>query len=120
MVLSSGDGPVLTASRATEGCDPSNGRRGAPDLQHAPALESSETQERGGGKGVFDLRVYKRDRASAPMVLCNGGLHFPALVLLPPRSRLKGTLVEHFEDWRSPIRRPGPARSTHPRSARDR
>jgi hypothetical protein len=47
--------------------------------------------------GAIDLPVYKRDRSSAPTVFCNGGLHFHALVLLPPTSRLKGSLPDHFE-----------------------
>jgi hypothetical protein len=47
--------------------------------------------------GAVDLPVYKRDRSSAPKVLCNGGLHFHGLVLLPPASRLKGSLPDHFE-----------------------
>jgi hypothetical protein len=45
---------------------------------------------------VADLPVYKRDRASAPAVLCNGGLHFHALLLVPPTSRFDGPLDEHF------------------------
>src|ERR1700733_12927751 len=48
--------------------------------------------------GVMDLRVYKRDRASGPMVLCNGGLHVHALMLMPPASRLKESLADHFRD----------------------
>jgi hypothetical protein len=47
--------------------------------------------------GAVDLPVYKRDRSSAPPVFCNGGLHFHALVLMPPSSRLKGSLPDHFE-----------------------
>jgi hypothetical protein len=47
--------------------------------------------------GVADLPVYKRNRASAPMISCNGGLHFHALVLMPPASRLNGSLADHFE-----------------------
>ena len=43
-----------------------------------------------------DLRVYKRDRTSSPTVLCNGGLHFHALLLVPPRSRLTDSVEEHF------------------------
>ena len=46
--------------------------------------------------GAVDLPVYKRDRSSAPPVFCNGGLHFHALVLMPPSSRLKGSLPDHF------------------------
>ena len=43
-----------------------------------------------------DLPVYKRHRTSAPTVLCNGGLHFHALLLIPPASRLEGSVDEHF------------------------
>ena len=50
--------------------------------------------------GVMDLPVYKRDRASGPMVLCNGGLHVHALMLMPPASRLKESLADHFRDKR--------------------
>jgi hypothetical protein len=46
--------------------------------------------------GLADLPVYKRDRSAAPRVRCNDGIHFHALVLLPPSSRLKGSLVDHF------------------------
>jgi hypothetical protein len=56
--------------------------------------------------GALDLPVYKRDRSSAPIVLCNGGLHFHALVLLPPSSRLKGSLVDHFREMRDLYVRP--------------
>ncbi|MHC2423282.1 hypothetical protein ACVII1_006286 [Bradyrhizobium elkanii] len=48
--------------------------------------------------GAFDLPVYKADRSNAPLVLCNGGLHLHALVLVPPSSRLKGSLVDYFQD----------------------
>jgi hypothetical protein len=47
--------------------------------------------------GAADLPVYKRDRSSAPKVFCNGGLHFHALVLIPPASRLKESLPDHFD-----------------------
>lgn len=47
--------------------------------------------------GVADLPVYKRNRAAAPMITYNDGLHFHALVLIPPVSRLKGSLADHFE-----------------------
>jgi hypothetical protein len=57
--------------------------------------------------GAFDLPVYKRDLTSAPTVLCNGGLHFHALVLMPPSSRLKGSLVDHFLEKRDLYVRPG-------------
>jgi hypothetical protein len=48
--------------------------------------------------GAPDLPVYKRDKASGPTVLCNGGLHVHALLLMPPASRLKGSLVDHFRE----------------------
>jgi hypothetical protein len=48
--------------------------------------------------GAVDLPVYKRDKASGPMVLCNGGLHVHALMLMPPTSRLKGSLADHFRE----------------------
>jgi hypothetical protein len=48
--------------------------------------------------GVADLPVYKRDRSTSPMSLCNGGLHFHALLLVPPESRLEGTVEQHFGD----------------------
>ena len=48
--------------------------------------------------GAMDLPVYKRDRASGPMVLCNGGLHVHALMLMPPASRLKESLADHFRE----------------------
>jgi hypothetical protein len=47
--------------------------------------------------GAADLPVYKRDWSSAPKVFCNGGLHFHALVLIPPVSRLKESLADHFD-----------------------
>jgi hypothetical protein len=47
-----------------------------------------------------DLPVFKRNRTSSPMVLCNGGLHFHALLLVPPISRLKDSVEEHFRDQR--------------------
>jgi hypothetical protein len=50
--------------------------------------------------GAMDLPVHKRDKASGPMVLCNGGLHVHALMLMPPTSRLKGSLADHFREKR--------------------
>jgi hypothetical protein len=50
--------------------------------------------------GAVDLPVYKRDKASGPMVVCNGGLHVHALLLMPPASRLKGSLADHFREMR--------------------
>ena len=46
---------------------------------------------------ALDLPVYKRDKASGPMVLCNGGLHFHALMMMPPTSRLKESPAAHFQ-----------------------
>jgi hypothetical protein len=51
--------------------------------------------------GAMDLPVYKRDKASGPMVFCNGGLHVHALLLMPPTSRLKGSLADHFAEKRT-------------------
>jgi hypothetical protein len=34
------------------------------------------------------------------MVLCNGGPHVHALMLMPPTSRLKGSLADHFREKR--------------------
>jgi hypothetical protein len=50
--------------------------------------------------GAVDLPVYKRDRTSGPMVLRNGGLHVHVLLLMPPASRLKGSLADHFREKR--------------------
>jgi hypothetical protein len=50
--------------------------------------------------GAVDLPVYKRDKASGPMIFCNGGLHVHALLLMPPVSRLKGSLTDHFREKR--------------------
>jgi hypothetical protein len=50
--------------------------------------------------GAMDLPVYKRDKSSGPMVLCNGGLHVHVLMLIPPTSRLKGSLSDHFREKR--------------------
>jgi hypothetical protein len=47
--------------------------------------------------GAVDLPVYKLDRSSAPLVRCNGGLHFHALILIPHRSRLREPLQDHFQ-----------------------
>jgi hypothetical protein len=46
--------------------------------------------------GAVDLPVYKFDRSSAPLVRCNGGLHFHAMILVPDRSRLREPLQDHF------------------------
>lgn len=47
--------------------------------------------------GAVDLPVYKFDRSSAPLVRCNGGLHFHALILIPDRSRLREPLQDHLQ-----------------------
>jgi hypothetical protein len=46
--------------------------------------------------GAADLSVYKRDRDSSPLVLCNEGLHFHAVLLVPPVTRLRLPVEEHF------------------------
>jgi hypothetical protein len=46
--------------------------------------------------GAADLPVYKRDRDSSPLVRCNDGLHFHALLLVPPATRLGIPVEEHF------------------------
>jgi hypothetical protein len=51
--------------------------------------------------GVLDLPVHKHNKLSGPMVLCNGGLHVHALMLMPPTSRLKESLADHFRDKRN-------------------
>jgi hypothetical protein len=47
--------------------------------------------------GAVDLPVYKSDRSSSPLVRCNGGLHFHALILIPNRLRLRDPLQDHFQ-----------------------
>jgi hypothetical protein len=47
--------------------------------------------------GAVDLPVYKSDPSSAPLVRCNDGLHFHAVVLIPDRSRLREPLQDHFQ-----------------------
>ena len=47
---------------------------------------------------VLDLPVHKHNKLSGPMVLCNGGLHVHALMLMPPTSRLKESLADHLRD----------------------
>lgn len=47
--------------------------------------------------GAADLPVYKTDRSTAPLIRCNGGLHFHALILIPERSRLREPLQDHFQ-----------------------
>jgi hypothetical protein len=46
--------------------------------------------------GTADLQVYKRVSTSSPLVLCNGGLHFHGLMLVPPVTRLEIPVEEHF------------------------
>jgi hypothetical protein len=50
--------------------------------------------------GAVDLPVYKREKASGPMFVCNGGLHVHALMLMPPTSRLKESLADYFREKR--------------------
>jgi hypothetical protein len=38
----------------------------------------------------------KRRRNSSPLVICNGGLHFHALLLVPPATRLGQSVEQHF------------------------
>jgi hypothetical protein len=47
--------------------------------------------------GAVDLPVHKSNRSSAPLVQCNGGLHFHAMILIPERSRLREPLQDHFQ-----------------------
>jgi hypothetical protein len=47
--------------------------------------------------GAIDLPVHKSDRSSSPLVRCNDGLHFHALVLIPVGSRLREPLQDHFQ-----------------------
>jgi hypothetical protein len=49
---------------------------------------------------TVDLPVYKRDRSSSPVVLCNGGLHFHAVLLVPPGTRLDRPVDEHILAYR--------------------
>jgi hypothetical protein len=46
--------------------------------------------------GAADLPVNKRNRDSSPIVLCNDGLHFHSLLLVPPATRLGIPVEEHF------------------------
>jgi hypothetical protein len=47
---------------------------------------------------MADLPVPKRKKKSSVLsVTVNDGLHFHAILLLPPRSRLKVTVEEHFD-----------------------
>jgi hypothetical protein len=49
--------------------------------------------------GTADLQVYKRDPTSSPLILCNGGLHFHGLLLVPPDTRLGVPVDEHFREY---------------------
>ena len=49
--------------------------------------------------GAADLQVPKRDRRSSPLILCNGGLHFHGLLLVPPDTRLEIPVEQHFRDY---------------------
>jgi hypothetical protein len=49
--------------------------------------------------GAADLQVYKRDPTSSPLVLCNGGLHFHGLLMVPPDTRLGVPVEQHFRDY---------------------
>jgi hypothetical protein len=47
--------------------------------------------------GAADLPVHKSNRSSAPLISCNGGLHVHLVLLIPPVTRLKETVVDHFK-----------------------
>jgi hypothetical protein len=49
--------------------------------------------------GAADLPVYKKDSRSSPLVLCNGGLHFHGLLMVPPDTRLDVPVEEHFREY---------------------
>jgi hypothetical protein len=49
--------------------------------------------------GAADLPVYKKDSRSSPLILCNGGIHFHGLLLVPPDTRLAIPVDEHFRDY---------------------
>ena len=46
-----------------------------------------------------DLQVSKKDSRSSPLILCNGGLHFHGLLLVPPDTRLGVPVEEHFREY---------------------
>jgi hypothetical protein len=46
--------------------------------------------------GAVDLPVHKSNRSLVPLVRCNGGLHFHAMILVPDRPRLREPLHDHF------------------------
>lgn len=45
--------------------------------------------------GAADLPVAKREKTKS-VSSCNGSLHFHAILVVPPSSRLKGSVVDHF------------------------
>ena len=49
--------------------------------------------------GAADLQVYKKDPTSSPLILCNGGLHFHGLLMVPPDTRLAAPVEEHFREY---------------------
>jgi hypothetical protein len=49
--------------------------------------------------GAADLPVYKKDPTFSPLILCNGGLHFQGLLLVPPGTRLEIAVEEHFSEY---------------------
>jgi hypothetical protein len=49
--------------------------------------------------GAADLQVYKKDSRSSPLILCNGGLHFHGLLMVPPDTRLAVPVEEHFREY---------------------
>jgi hypothetical protein len=49
--------------------------------------------------GAADLQVYKKDSRSSPLILCNGGLHFHGLLMVPPDARLDIPVDEHFREY---------------------
>jgi hypothetical protein len=49
--------------------------------------------------GAADLQVYKKDSRSSPLILCNGGLHFHGLLLVPSDTRLAIPVEEHFREY---------------------
>jgi hypothetical protein len=112
MVGPSVDDPVSSTSWSMNSGHRSDEGRGATGLLDAADQGSSKTQDgldrcAAGSRRGADLPVYKRNRVSAPMVSCNDGLHFYALVLMPPASRLKGSLADHFGSNLDLYARPG-------------
>lgn len=50
--------------------------------------------------GSLDLPVFKKKRKKGQRVLCNNGLHFNGLLMIPPVSRLREQLADHFRKHR--------------------